>query len=221
MDIYGFLYDMPRNVGYILSGIFSFLQVGNLLLWLGSFVFGGIGLYAICKRRCIPNAWLAWIPVVRMWTLGSISDQYRYVTKGQVKSKRKVLLILEIITLLLSAATTALVVRTLINFTQASYYGTEAEIVASVMGGLVGLVVLSLLTMTVGIIRKVFRCMVAYDLYQSADPSYSVLFLVAVIFLGFLEPYFIFFLRKKDAGMPPRYDVPVQPIDACAEPWDA
>ena len=80
---------------------------------------------------------------------------------------------------------------------------------------------LGLLLTIVGILRKVFRCMVNYDLYQSTDPSYSVLLLVAVIFLGFLEPYFVFFLRKRDGGMPPRYDVPVQPIDSCVEPWDA
>ena len=119
---------MPQNVGYVLSGVAGFLQVCSLLIGMVGYIFGGIGLYTICRRRCIPNAWMAWVPVLQVWVLGSVSDQYRYVAKGQVKSKRKVLLILEIITLLLSAGTTAQIIRTLMTFAEVSYYGTEAEI---------------------------------------------------------------------------------------------
>lgn len=69
----------------------SFLSVASyvLLSW---------GLYAIAKRRGIHKPWLAWIPVVNIWILGCISDQYRQVARGQVKAKRKALLTLTIIT---------------------------------------------------------------------------------------------------------------------------
>ena len=53
-------------------------------------------LYTIAQRRGINKPWLAWIPVVNVWILGSISDQYQYVVKKQVKNKRKVLLGLNI-----------------------------------------------------------------------------------------------------------------------------
>ena len=61
-----------------------------------SYVFQSLGMYTIAKRRGIHNPWLAWVPVGSSWLLGSISDQYHYVVKGEERSKRKVLLGLQI-----------------------------------------------------------------------------------------------------------------------------
>lgn len=62
-----------------------------------SYVLLAWGLFVMAKRRGIKNPWMAWLPVVNVWTLGCISDQYRQVARGQVKSKRKTLLTLTII----------------------------------------------------------------------------------------------------------------------------
>lgn len=62
-----------------------------------SYVLLAWGLFTIAKRRGINKPWLAWIPVVNVWMLGCISDQYRQVARGQVKSKRKAMLTLAII----------------------------------------------------------------------------------------------------------------------------
>ena len=64
----------------------------SFLLSVGTYVLTALGLYTIAQRRGINKPWLAWIPVVNVWTLGCISDQYRYVVKGEKKSKRKVLI---------------------------------------------------------------------------------------------------------------------------------
>ena len=42
-----------------------------------SYVLLAWGLFTIAKRRGINKPWLAWIPVVNVWMLGCISDQYR------------------------------------------------------------------------------------------------------------------------------------------------
>ena len=55
----------------------------------------------------------------------------------------------------------------------------------------------------------VFRYMALYDIYKSLDPENCVLFLVLSILFGVTEPFFLFFSREKDGGMPPRKQ-PVQ-----------
>ena len=53
------------------------------LVSIAAYVFSALALYTIAQRRGIRKAWLAWVPVLSVWILGSISDQYRYVVKGQ------------------------------------------------------------------------------------------------------------------------------------------
>ena len=57
------------------------------------------------------HPWLAWIPVASAWIGFSFPDQYRYVVNGENKSKRKVLLTLNIITTVLSLVMIACGIR--------------------------------------------------------------------------------------------------------------
>ena len=61
----------------ILSAMFAFVPTG--LVSVAAYVLTSLSLYTIAARRQIANPWLSWIPVVRIWVLGSLSDQYRYV----------------------------------------------------------------------------------------------------------------------------------------------
>ena len=74
------------------------------LLSIAIYVFTALALSTMARRRGIAAYWLAWIPVANLWLLGSLSDQYRYLTWGQVKHKRVVLPVLEIVTGALSGA---------------------------------------------------------------------------------------------------------------------
>ena len=51
-----------------------------------------------------------------------------------------------------------------------------------------------------------------YDLYTSVNPPCNVLFLVFSILFNVTMPFFIFFNRKLDGGMPPRCEVPQPPV---------
>ena len=66
------------------------------------------------------------------------------------------------------------------------------------------LLVLFLPLMGISIAYAVFRYMALYDIYKSLDPENCVLFLVLSILFGITEPFFLFFSREKDGGMPPR-----------------
>ena len=46
--------------------------------------------------------------------------------------------------------------------------------------------------------------MALYDVYRSMDPNNAVLYLVLSILFRPTEPFFLFFNREKDLGMPPR-----------------
>ena len=92
--------DQLLNFGK-LSALF---QVPSFTLGIVAYVLTALALYTLAKRRGIDNAWFSWVPVLKLWIIGSLSDQYRYVVKGQIKSKRKVLVVLSIISMVLTVA---------------------------------------------------------------------------------------------------------------------
>ena len=54
------------------------------------------------------------------------------------------------------------------------------------------------------LLQRVIRFVALFDVYRSLDPANAVLFLVLSILVGVTEPFFLFFNREKDLGMPPR-----------------
>lgn len=217
MDFY---YEFSYDISNILGVAYGCVYVISLLFGILGYVLGSIGLYAIAKRRCIAHPWMAWVPLVNVWILGSVSDQYRYVTKGQVKSKRKVMLVLEIIVYVLSIVIAVVSIKAIIEIVDTSYVGTEEEVIAAVLSSLLSLLGLIFAGAAVAVPRMVFHYMAMYDLYTSVNPPYNVVFLVLSIFFNFLEPFFLFFNRGKDGGMPPRCDIPMEPIAAIDPVWE-
>ncbi|MBE7001904.1 MAG: hypothetical protein E7421_04290 [Ruminococcaceae bacterium] len=160
-----------------------------------SYVLQGVGLHTIANRRGIRNGWLAWIPLGNLWVLGSISDQYQYVTKGKIKNRRKVLLGLSIgyfafcIIWMIAAVVGLLLTE-----------GMDGEIVAGVLLILLG----GLLMAAIAVAMLIYYYLCLYDLYNSCNPSNGVLFLVLSIVFSVTVPFFVFACRKRDSGMPPR-----------------
>ena len=80
-------YYNPGRVLYLIANILGGGVVP--LVTLAIYVFTALSLYTIAQRRGLHCPWLAWIPVANLWLMGSLSDQYRYLTLGQVKHKRR------------------------------------------------------------------------------------------------------------------------------------
>ena len=193
---------------YLDSGVVLLNLITNSIgsLWgIGLYVLTAMGLYTIAKRRGINKAWLAWIPVVNCWLLGCISDQYRYVVKGEVKSKRKSLLILTIVQTVLWMAIVVTAVIAGISLIGSSVTGMGwMPVMQSLMAP--GMVIggLCLPLAGVSIAKVIIYYMAMYDLYTSCAPENNGLFLVLRILFWVTEPFFIFFNRNNDKGMPPR-----------------
>ena len=221
---YSYAYEVEEFLEFglipvLLSGVPSFL------LNVATYVLTALAIYSVAQRRGLRNPWLAWIPVANSWLLGSISDQYRYVVKGENRSKRKILLTLQILSTLCGIALFCLGIAVAANVISGAFRSvSEEQLIGQIMGPVIGMLGVCVPMAGVSIAYLVIRYMAMYDVYTSMDPGNSVMFLVLSIVFKVTEPFFLFFNRNKDGGMPPRKQQPVhhdpvyeQPKE---EPWN-
>lgn len=198
---------------YLESGLWLILRTifgMPMLLSIASYVLTALALYTIARRRGLRRPWLAWIPIADCWLLGSLSDQYRYVVKGEHKSKRRILLFFRIVITFMWISLMGLLVNLCFHAVGNAFWGTMSEDrIFQILHQALNLLVVCLPLLGISIVYAVFRYMALYDIYKSLDPANSVLFLVLSILFGVTEPFFLFFSRNKDDGMPPRRQ-PVQ-----------
>ena len=187
------------------------------------YVLQALALYTIAKRRGIKKPWMAWIPLVNVWILGSISDQYQYVVKRQVKNKRKVLLGLNIamaaLIVLLIVAIIWLIVALIMTgvslelFSDGNMPGSNLDAVAlDALGDEIGVLLLicllALPLLVLSIMQTVYFYIAMYDVFCSCEPKNSTLYLVlSIVGNGVVEGVYCIFLmlcKDKDLGMPPR-----------------
>lgn len=206
-----------------------FTMVPAMALSIAAYVLSSLGLYTVAKRRGLSKPWLAWIPVANMWLIGSLSDQYRYVARGENKSKRKVLLTLSIVMMVLWVAAMAVIISAMVLAAQISMLGSmysSWEMEEKLMNYFMVLMGLMLPMLAVAIALIVVRYMAMFDIYKSMDPENCVLFLVLSILFNVTEPFFLFFNRNKDLGMPPRVEtqsIPQntwRPVQNNQDPWN-
>ena len=199
---------ISHSVDYLESGLWLVLRslFGTpMLLSIAGYVLTALALYTIARRRGLKNPWLAWIPVANSWLLGSLSDQYRYVLKGEHRSKRKILLFFRVLITIMWISLMGLLVNLCFHAVGNAFWGTMTEDrVFQILHQALNLLVVCLPLIGISIAYAVFRYMALYDLYKSLDPANCVLFLVLSLLFGVTEPFFLFFSRNKDDGMPPR-----------------
>lgn len=190
-------------------GIVLFTYLVTFGLGIVMYILQALGLYTIAQRRGIKHPWLAWLPLVNMWILGSIADQYRYVSKGQIRNRRKWLLVLHIVMLALSIAAiagyVAVFVEIIIQIPDLSYVFTGQPLGGGVIPALWVFGVLAAVWV-LAVIVTVIQYVCLYDLYASCTPNYKVLFLVLSLLFNVTVPFLVFGCRNKDDGMPPRKD---------------
>lgn len=193
-----------------LSGFIIWLPIWGIYMLI--FALRAVGLYTIAKRRGVKSPWMAWVPVADQYLLGNISDQYWYVTKGQIKKKRRLLPVLNIgkCVLCILSGVLALISMVGVFVGAASNAGALEAFLTFILPGIAS-VLLGLSAMVAAIAWAIFRSWVLYDLYLSCDPNNAVLYLVLSIIgglmgsfffiLNLVEPILILINQKKDGGM--------------------
>ena len=201
---FDFGYSFPEVTGDVATGLMGILT-GLLLVFLlmmmafavVTYVLSAVSAYRIARRRGIHHAWLAWVPMGNYWLLGSISDQYQYVVKRKVTNRRRILLILGIVTFTMSIVYSALQASTVLAFNVDSGMGNEIGMVA--VGVLVYLVWIAAVITT-----TVFGYIAYFDLFRSCKPGSAVVFLVLSIVFSVTMPFFMIACSNSDEGMPPK-----------------
>jgi len=196
----GYVFELEEELLMLLPGLISGVPTG--LFGIAVYVLTALAIYTLSRRRGLSKPWLAWVPVLNCWLLGSLSDQYQYVVKGTDKSKRKWLIALNI----LKAVLWLLLILLAVFAVGMLIVHDTGEMI----GLLVALLGLLLPFAAVTIAFCVIRYMALYDVYRSVDPANAVLYLVLSILFSPTAPFFLFFNREKDLGMPPRKQRPVQ-----------
>lgn len=192
------------------AGIGLLVNGATSIFGIVTYVLTALALYALADRRGIKHAWLSWVPVINCWIIGSLSDQYRYVVKDEVKNKRKTLLVLNIIMMVIVIALAVAVIAMIFSLISAGFGGaSESAIMGMVMGPAIAVFVILFLYFPMVIATVVVHYIAMYDIYTSCVPQNNVLFLVLSILFPFAEAFFLFFSRNKDEGMPPRKQEPV------------
>lgn len=195
---------LPEELILFYVSFFSTLMVILLVFSVINYIFQGISMHTIAKRRGIEKPWLAWVPVGNTWLLGCISDQFRYLAYGETTNRRSQLLRRNMIVLVGS-----LVVGFLMGFviglqeSGAMSESTSLVIILLLLLGTYGLLAVSVVAMVLQ-----YRCL--FDLYRSCNPSMAVVFLLLSILVGYPQPFLLYACRNKDLGMPPRQTNPPQ-----------
>lgn len=197
------------------SEIAGFLTL-YLIIWLVmitiglvSYVLRSLGMYTIARRRMLAHPWMAWVPVLDLWTLGSISDQYQYVNKGKNKNKRKWLIGLAVAVIVCFIAYYIMMIVLSFKVTVNSAALSEDQIISAASGLFTGFIIGYLVLLAVIIAMSVVRYLALGDLYGSSKPDHAMLFLVLSIVVGVTESFLIFACRKSDSGMPPKRPQPM------------
>ena len=224
------IYATQTGMAEVLGSLIPALMGNVMSLGIGvlAYVFTALGLYTIAQRRGIKNPWMAWVPVVNVWILGCISDQYRYVVKGEVRSRRKVLLILNILKNLGTLAAIIMAIAGVVGMiVHADMLETETNraIVEFLGRQFLPVIGLSLIMGVITLVKFAFTAMAYYDLFASCEPDNKVLYLVLGLLIRITLPIFLFICRHKDLGMParkaPQSEPEVVPVaEAPAEPWE-
>lgn len=190
-------------------GIYFIVLAVTLLYAIFVYVISSVGLHTLAKRRGIHHAWLAWLPIGNCWILGCVSDQYQYVVKGRNRSRRKLLLGLNIGSFAALILCYGVYYTLFIDLMEEMIYYQDP---VAILGYLGGFLLIWLVLMAISVVASVFTYIAYYDLFVSSRPKAAVAFLVLGIIFSFLLPYFVFACRKKDGGMPPRRNTTAAPV---------
>lgn len=179
-----------------------------------SYVLTAWALYTIAKRRGLSSPWMAWVPLVNVWTLGAVSDQYRLVTKGEKKNKRKWLLGLSIaMCALVMAVLVWACVLIAIGFNSVPSAPDSVEeivegLLPEIAGGLLAGIPIFLALMGVAIASAVLTWMAIWDIFKSCDVGnaqkyFLISILTSLVGIAGFDGAFLFAVKDCDAGMTP------------------
>ncbi len=185
-----------------------FAKIVLLLFIVLLYVFEGLSLYTIAKRRGIRHYGFAWVPIGSSWVLGAIGDQYYTSNRGRKSYLRRFALVCTCVSAILNCVflvENARVFASFLSSLSGYEYILSQESLLYAFGQatdvLTRLFVLRTLWRLINIALLVITYVGLYRIYSSSKPKYAKLFLVLSIIFCFTIPFFLFACRKSDAPL--------------------
>ncbi len=189
-----------------------------MLAWLVvKYILRSLSVYTVAKRRGIQNPGLAWVPMIWVWTLGGICDQYD-ATRGIQRKWRVSLLILTTIGFAAFFIGYILMIVQLakLAISQQSYvysfrYVYEYAIPEEFIGALAGEVVVMILGAIAAAASTVCQWICLFKFYESCRPKDALKYLLVSVLVPLGQPICMMCSRKYDLGMPQQPFYPSYP----------
>ena len=196
----------------VMLGVLFVLCVVMLVfgqLWmLFRYIMEGVGIRKIAERRGLENSWLVWVPVVRHWLLGAISDQYRQMSVGKQTNRRNTLLFLHILINGLGLIGISIVLTALALVSEHEALGIDFNVISPVASIIMVPGILCLYGYFIaGLACYVYTYFPIFDLFLSCRPEKAVRRLVLSIIFPVLLPFFVFTCRDSDDGLPVQTEI--------------
>lgn len=168
---------------------------------IAGYVLTALSFQTIAKRRQIPNAWLAWLPVANYWIVGRIADDYDR-KNGMNRKWGTLLLIFSIIsTVSIFAVFGSLIFFVIVAAANSSLYGTD--IASSGIIITIILIYLILIAYILAITVLTCLCMICiFKIFESTVPEKAVKYLLLYILVPFAAPICLFKIRNKGYSNP-------------------
>lgn len=183
--------------------LLSFLSSGTYLVSLVMYVLTAYSVYTIAQRRGLRYGWLAWVPVLQLWVVGAIADDYQQKAHHIAGKKRKVLLWTMVLNVMITVVLVVAILWAVLMLLRAGYHSYEDfSDWLGVIGGFGGLILVLAMAGGVKVVQKVVEYFALYDVYCSCDPGNALLFVLVNVFVPITRPIFLLICHKKDGGMP-------------------
>lgn len=180
----------------LLTGLIRFFVAGGvaiLILIAACYVFRGIALYEIMKKRGFKYPWFAWVPVMCDYSMGLLYDDVRKKA-GTKKSG------LRIAMLVISAVIYAVVIASAIclivfcgNISGMDAWGVIISILLDIIWVAISLAIFIILQ--IGLL--VLQFMTLFIIYKEYSKDYIALFIFSLV-IYMAHPFVLFALRKSD-----------------------
>lgn len=191
-----------QNIAYPLIAALTVAYFFLFLMCLVCYVFYSLSIYTLAKRKGVPHAWMAWLPVVNGIIMGKVSatpDKKRrtHIALPVLEGLLYVMLIGVIVLLVGSVAFAG---RGQAFFSRGPAWGMRSAMHS--FAPVVSLLGTYFVMLGVSIAYMVVFYMALYRIYKQFAPEYATFFTVMSIVFNTLYPFFLFAVRNK----PYRYD---------------
>lgn len=165
-----------------------------VIIALAMYLLEAVGLYGMAKSSGFSSPWRSFIPFANTFLFGKIAEKYQRRDGKRSAKFGGLLLAFEILTLIFSIATMALVIS-MISVLATSY--NDSELNASIVVPMIAMLACCFVLIGVLIAYVVIYYVALWRIFTAFDYNNATVYFVLSILFSFLGPIFLFVLRNK------------------------